>query len=139
RGDVEAADGGRQRRQDHDARGEAAGRQCRTRDRHGDAQDQGAAAAGRRHQICRRVAEGGRPVEAAPGHLEHGQIEEETMAKGILIAAMDFSAAPADEFHDWYDLEHVPERLAIPGFLNAERWIGIDNAKISLATYDLAE
>ena len=61
------------------------------------------------------------------------------MAKGILIAAMDFSAAPADEFHDWYDLEHVPERLAIPGFLNAERWIGIDNPKISLATYDLAE
>jgi hypothetical protein len=61
------------------------------------------------------------------------------MAKGILIAAMDFSAAPVDEFHDWYDLEHVPERLAIPGFLNAERWIGIDNPKTSLATYDLAE
>ena len=34
------------------------------------------------------------------------------MAKGILIAAMDFSAAPEDEFHDWYDLEHIPERLA---------------------------
>ena len=32
------------------------------------------------------------------------------MAKGILIAAMDFSAAPTDEFHDWYDLEHIPER-----------------------------
>src|SRR5438128_1232862 len=55
------------------------------------------------------------------------------------VAAMDFSAAPIDEFHDWYDLEHIPERLAIPGFLNAERWIGIDNPKISLATYDLAE
>ena len=61
------------------------------------------------------------------------------MAKGILIAAMDFSAAPEDEFHDWYDLEHIPERLAIPGFLNAQRWIGVDNPKISLATYDLDE
>ena len=59
------------------------------------------------------------------------------MANGILIAAMDFSAAPEDEFHDWYDLEHVPERLRVPGFLNAERWIGIDNPKISVATYDL--
>jgi hypothetical protein len=59
------------------------------------------------------------------------------MAKGILIAAMDFSAAPDDEFHDWYDLEHIPERLRIPGFLNADRWIGIDNPKISVATYDL--
>lgn len=61
------------------------------------------------------------------------------MAKGILIAAMDFSAAPEDEFHDWYDLEHIPERLAIPGFLNAQRWIAVDNPKISLATYDLDE
>ena len=60
------------------------------------------------------------------------------MANGILIAAMDFSTAPEDEFHDWYDLEHVPERLRVPGFLNAERWIGIDNPKISVATYDLS-
>jgi hypothetical protein len=63
--------------------------------------------------------------------------EKETMAKGILIAAMDFSACPVDEFHDWYDLEHVPERLRIPGFINAERWIDIKNPKQSVATYDL--
>ena len=59
------------------------------------------------------------------------------MAKGILLAAMNFSAAPEDEFHDWYDLEHVPERLRVPGFLNGERWIGATNPKISVATYDL--
>ncbi|HEV8679274.1 MAG TPA: hypothetical protein VGQ90_07850 [Stellaceae bacterium] len=59
------------------------------------------------------------------------------MAKGILIAAMDFAAAPVDEFHDWYDLEHIPERLAIEGFVNAERWIAVDNPTVSLATYDL--
>jgi hypothetical protein len=59
------------------------------------------------------------------------------MAKGILIAAMDFSACPEDEFHDWYDLEHVPERLRIPGFLNAERWIDVKNPKVAVATYDL--
>ena len=50
---------------------------------------------------------------------------------------MDFSAAPEDEFHDWYDLEHVPERLRVPGFLNADRWIGTENPKVSVATYDL--
>jgi len=59
------------------------------------------------------------------------------MAKGILIAAMDFSAAPEDEFHDWYDLEHIPERLRVPGFLNADRWIGTTDPKVSVATYDL--
>jgi hypothetical protein len=59
------------------------------------------------------------------------------MAKGILIAAMDFSDVAEDEFHDWYDMEHVPERLRVPGFLNAERWIGSKNPKISIALYDL--
>jgi hypothetical protein len=59
------------------------------------------------------------------------------MAKGILVAAMDFTDVAEDEFHDWYDTEHVPERLAVPGFLNAERWIGSANPKQSLALYDL--
>jgi hypothetical protein len=61
------------------------------------------------------------------------------MAKGLLIAAMDFSPVAEDEFHDWYDTEHIPERLAVPGFLNAERWIGISNPQLSVALYDLDE
>jgi hypothetical protein len=59
------------------------------------------------------------------------------MAKGILIAAMDFSDVAQDEFDDWYDTEHIPERLRVPGFLNAERWLGAANPKQSLALYDL--
>ena len=59
------------------------------------------------------------------------------MAKGLLIAAFDFSNAHADEFHDWYDLEHVPERQAVPGFGACERWISEDAPNVALATYDL--
>jgi len=59
------------------------------------------------------------------------------MAKGLLFASFDFSPAQAGEFHDWYDLEHIPERLRVPGFLNAERWISDENPKIAVATYDL--
>ena len=59
------------------------------------------------------------------------------MARGLLLAAFDFSSAHADEFHDWYDLEHVPERRAIAGFGACERWIGVDAPAISVATYDL--
>ena len=59
------------------------------------------------------------------------------MAKGILIAAMDFSNVAEDEFNDWYDTEHVPERQRVPGFLVCQRWIGADNPKQSVATYDL--
>lgn len=59
------------------------------------------------------------------------------MAKGLLIASFDFSGAQADEFHDWYDLEHIPEREAVPGFGACERWIGDEKPAYSVATYDL--
>jgi hypothetical protein len=59
------------------------------------------------------------------------------MAKGVLIAAMDFSKVAEDEFNDWYDTEHIPERQRVPGFLVCQRWIGAENPKHSVATYDL--
>jgi hypothetical protein len=59
------------------------------------------------------------------------------MAKGALIAAMNFTKVAEDEFHDWYDTEHIPERERVPGFLLCRRWIGVDDGKVSLATYDL--
>src|SRR6202043_1657422 len=59
------------------------------------------------------------------------------MAKGELIAAFDFSNVAEDEFNDWYDLEHIPERLRVPGFAGCERWIGTDNQRISVVTYEL--
>jgi hypothetical protein len=59
------------------------------------------------------------------------------MAKGILIAAMNIGNAAEDEFHDWYDTEHLPERQRVAGFLACQRWIGADDRKVSVATYDL--
>ena len=56
---------------------------------------------------------------------------------GLLVAGFDYSGVNEDEFNAWYDTEHIPERRAVPGFINCERWIGADNPKISLATYDL--
>src|SRR5580765_1383395 len=60
-----------------------------------------------------------------------------TMAKGALIAAMDFSHVDSGEFNDWYDTEHIPERQRVPGFLSLQRWIGVENPRQSVATYDL--
>ena len=59
------------------------------------------------------------------------------MAKGTLIAAMGIGRAAEDEFHDWYDTEHLPERQRVPGFLVSTRWIGASDPRISVATYDL--
>src|SRR5262245_55355158 len=59
------------------------------------------------------------------------------MAKGTLIAAMRMGGAAEDEFNDWYDTEHLPERERVPGFLRCERWIGSEDRTVSVATYDL--
>jgi hypothetical protein len=59
------------------------------------------------------------------------------MAKAILLVAFDYTNAHADEFHDWYDLEHIPERQRVPGFGLSERWISVANPKHAVATYDL--
>jgi hypothetical protein len=61
------------------------------------------------------------------------------MAKGTLIAAMGMGQAAEDEFNDWYDTEHLPERRRVPGFLVCERWIGATDRRVSVATYDLED
>ena len=57
--------------------------------------------------------------------------------KGFLLVIAQPPAALEEEFNAWYDTEHVPERRRTPGFINCERWVGADNPKISIATYDL--
>jgi hypothetical protein len=59
------------------------------------------------------------------------------MAKGILLVGFDYTNAHEDEFHDWYDLEHVPERQRVPGFGDCARWISVANPKHAVATYEL--
>ena len=57
---------------------------------------------------------------------------------GLLLSCFDYSPVAEDEFHDWYDIEHIPERERVPGFLACQRWIAVDRPKSSIATYDLA-
>lgn len=56
----------------------------------------------------------------------------------LLMVAMEPPAALEDEFHDWYDTEHLPQRLALPGFVAGSRWVCIDGWPRWLALYDLA-
>ena len=56
------------------------------------------------------------------------------MPRGALIVALDFTDCQEDEFHDWYDLEHLPERQRIPGFGVCERWISVANPKIAMTS-----
>jgi hypothetical protein len=43
--------------------------------------------------------------------------------KGMLLTSMDIDAAHEAEFNRWYDREHLEERVAIPGFIEARRYV----------------
>lgn len=58
--------------------------------------------------------------------------------KGILLVLMHPPPAFEEEFNAWYDTEHVPERLSVPGFLTGLRYFNADGATPRyLAIYDL--
>jgi hypothetical protein len=43
--------------------------------------------------------------------------------KGMLLTSMDVDASDEAEFNRWYDREHLEERVAIDGFLEARRYV----------------
>ncbi|HYC15537.1 MAG TPA: hypothetical protein VEC75_14900 [Stellaceae bacterium] len=58
--------------------------------------------------------------------------------KGLLLVTMEPAPAAEEEFNAWYDGEHVPERLSVPGFESARRFVCIEGFPKYLALYDLA-
>ena len=40
----------------------------------------------------------------------------------ILVVMMDVDPEHEDEFNEWYNDEHLPERLEIPGYVSARRF-----------------
>lgn len=56
---------------------------------------------------------------------------------GALIVVFDFSNVPEDEFNDWYDTEHLAERLRVKGFIGGQRWLAADRPHLSVVTYDV--
>ena len=45
------------------------------------------------------------------------------MSLGLLLTMTEPPPAMEEEFNAWYDDEHLAERLAIPGFRTARRWV----------------
>ena len=57
--------------------------------------------------------------------------------KGLLLAMMEPPAGFEEEFQDWYDTEHVPERMAIKGFETGRRFVCYSGFPKYVALYDL--
>lgn len=61
------------------------------------------------------------------------------MSAGLLFSQMD--PAPSDEleFHRWYDQEHIPARMRLPGFDEAVRYAAVQGEPWHLACYHLSD
>jgi hypothetical protein len=58
-------------------------------------------------------------------------------SNALLLVLMEPPAALEEEFNDWYDTEHFPQRRAMPGFESASRWVCVDGWPRYGALYDL--
>jgi len=57
------------------------------------------------------------------------------LGKGMLLTSMDIDAAHEAEFNRWYDREHLEERVAIEGFIEARRYVAHEGAPKYLSLY----
>ncbi len=59
---------------------------------------------------------------------------------GAAAVAMWWDVAPEmqAQWEDWHSSEHMPERLAIPGFLRGTRWLALSGAPSYFVLYEVA-
>jgi hypothetical protein len=55
--------------------------------------------------------------------------------KGMLLTSMDIDAADDEDFNRWYDREHLEERVAIEGFIEARRYVARTGSPKYLCLY----
>jgi hypothetical protein len=58
--------------------------------------------------------------------------------KGMLLTSMDIDPSDEVEFNRWYDREHLEERVAIDGFLEARRYIAHEGSPKYLCLYSVS-
>ena len=62
----------------------------------------------------------------------------ERLKHGFLLVLTQPAASLEEEFNAWYDTEHRPERMTVPGFLTGLRFVAVDGGHPKyLAYYDM--
>lgn len=63
--------------------------------------------------------------------------ENPKTGSGLLLIMMEVEPEFEEEFNRWYWEEHVPERLALPGFISARRYQAVEGEPKYLALYEV--
>ena len=57
--------------------------------------------------------------------------------RGIFMVYVDIDAQHVQQFNEWYNKEHLPELLSVPGILSAARYEALKGGPQYLACYEL--
>lgn len=61
----------------------------------------------------------------------------EKAARGLLVVRSQVAPALHADYHAWYDNQHVPDRIRLPGWLTARRYVAVHDPEQFMACYDL--
>ena len=50
------------------------------------------------------------------------EIPSQNIGSTVLVVTMEVDEADEAEFNKWYNEQHLPERMAIPGYVSARRF-----------------
>ena len=90
------------------------------------------------------LSEGGRLRGALPS-LERWtgtRIWGEPLAgrgEGLLAVGMQPEPDAETEFNEWYDTEHMPPRLRVPGVVGGTRFVAVEGSPKYLAVFELSD
>jgi hypothetical protein len=72
------------------------------------------------------------PSWAAPAPASGGAL----LGSGAVVVWNDVAEQGRDQFYEWHDKEHIPERLAIPGFRRGRRYVRPGHSPQWLTLYE---
>ncbi|AET93587.1 hypothetical protein [Caballeronia cordobensis] len=61
------------------------------------------------------------------------------LGEGAVLVWNDVVSAGREQFYEWHDKEHIPERLAIPGFRRGRRYVRPGHSPEWLTMYEAAD
>ncbi len=62
----------------------------------------------------------------------------EALSRTVYLATTEVEPEWENDFNRWYDQEHVPSLLRVPGYLSARRYVAVDGTPKYMAFYEIA-